>query len=352
MRWPILERMTALGSRPSHLSDSPASPRGAYRPPVGSRRVIPSRRVRAIAALAIGVVCGLVSFAATRLPGFRNQDFHSWWLAARAILDGADPYTTIRAGASHGFVYPLPAALLTIPLAWLPSTVAGPLFVFMSCSLLAYVVTRTEWWPLCMFLSGSMFLTVVAGQWSALLTAALYVPALSWLAVVKPNIGLAMIAYAPRKRTVVAIILLAGASLLVMPSWPREWIAVVSESSVHFAPYAVAGGFLTLAVLLRWRRPEARLLAVLAVVPSSPIAYETLPLFIIPRGRVEMLILALLSDVLCLLMYNISMESETAQYLRIARPAIVWLMYMPCAAFILMRRNVGHANVDESDGGL
>jgi hypothetical protein len=46
------------------------------------------------------------------------------------------------------------------------------------------------------------------------------------------------------------------------------------------------------------------------------------------------------------------MESETAEYLRIARPAVVWLMYVPCAAFILMRRNVGRENVDESNGGL
>jgi hypothetical protein len=318
----------------------------------GNAQAIPTRRVRALAAIAIGLVCGIISFAATRLPGFRNQDFHSWWLAARAILHGADPYKTIRAGASHGFVYPLPAALLTVPLAWLPSTVAGPVFVFMSCGLLAYVVTRKEWWPLCMFLSGSMFLNVVAGQWSALLTASVYLPALSWLAVVKPNIGLALIAFAPRKRTAVVIVLVAAASLLVIPTWPREWLAVASASPVHFAPYRVAGGFLTLAALLRWRRPEARLLAVLAIVPSSPIAYETLPLFVIPRRRVEMLLLALLSDVLCLLTYNISMESETAEYLRIARPAVVWLMYVPCAAFILMRRNVGRENVDESNGGL
>jgi hypothetical protein len=165
--------------------------------------------------------------------------------------------------------------------------------------------------------------------------------------VVKPNIGLATFAYAPRKHAVIAMAFVIVASLLVMPSWPREWIAVASASPVHFAPYAVAGGFITLAVLARWRLPEARLLAILAIVPSSPIAYETLPLFVIPRRRIEMLVLSLASDVLCLLTYNISLEFETARYLRIARPAVVWLMYIPCAILILTRRDLSDASVDE-----
>lgn len=322
---------------------------------------LPLRRSRAVAAIAIGIACGVASFAATLMPGFRNQDFHSWWLAAHAVLDGRDPYTTIWTGTGRGFLYPLPAALATIPLSWLPSTVAGPTFVTLSCGLLAYVVTRTAWWPLYMFLSGSMLLNVVAGQWSPLLTAALFLPALSWIAVLKPNIGLAIFAYAPRLSGLVAMAAIVVASLFVMPTWPRQWIEASLASPVHFAPYTVVGGFLMLAVLVRWRRPEARMLAVLAMVPSSPIVYETLPLFVIPERRSEMVLLALLSDVLALLMMNLSIEANTAQYLRIARPAIVWLMYLPCAAMILRRPNVAlprggprhaWAPVDELSGAL
>jgi hypothetical protein len=45
------------------------------------------------------------------------------------------------------------------------------------------------------------------------------------------------------------------------------------------------GGVLLLLALIRWRLPEARLLAALACVPQTVGLYETLPLFLIPRTR-------------------------------------------------------------------
>src|SRR5947207_14827657 len=101
--------MTAFGSRQSPNSAALASEPVRDRPIVDRHAAKPSRRARALVGLAIGILCGTISFAATLLPGFRNQDFHSWWLAARAILEGKDPYVTIWAGARRGFVYPLPA---------------------------------------------------------------------------------------------------------------------------------------------------------------------------------------------------------------------------------------------------
>ena len=45
------------------------------------------------------------------------------------------------------------------------------------------------------------------------------------------------------------------------------------------------GGFLLFLALIRWRKPEARLLAAMACVPQTLGLYETLPLFLIPRTR-------------------------------------------------------------------
>lgn len=301
----------------------------------------PLHRLGVAAALAI--ICGVVSFTATRMPGFRDQDFASWWLAARAILDGRDPYTTVVSASGPGFVYPLPAALATIPFARLPATIAGPIWIGVSCGILAFAVTIRAWWPLLMFASAAMMLNVIAAQWSPILTAAAIVVPLTWIETLKPNIGLALFAARPRWSTIIAAVVIVGACFAIQPSWLTEWARVAEASRFHFAPVRTVGGPLLLAVLVRWRRPEARLLAVLVVVPSSPVIYETLPLFLVPQRRVEIIALAALSDVVYLLLTPYSLQHDAGAYLAVARPAIAWLMYLPAVAMTLIRPNVGRA---------
>jgi len=299
---------------------------------------------RLLVSLVIGPFCGLISFLTTRLPDFPNQDFYVWWLAARAVLIGADPYAAISVApfpALHGFLYPLPAALATIPLAWIPPATAGAIFVGVSCGALAFAVTQVAWWPLLMFVSGSMILSVMMAQWSPLLTLAMLVPSVSWIGILKPNIGLAVLASRPSPRTLAAMAAVMLVSLMVMPNWPREWLSNAIGSPVHFEPWRAPGGFLLFAALLRWRRPEGRMLAALAIVPSSPIVYEALPLFVIPQRRTEMLVLTITSNLMFLLMLGRSLQHETAEYLLVSRPAIVWLMYLPALAMVLRRPNEG-----------
>ncbi|HET6347114.1 MAG TPA: hypothetical protein VFH51_19425, partial [Myxococcota bacterium] len=62
------------------------------------------------------------------------------------------------------------------------------------------------------------------------------------------------------------------------------WQATVAR--LHHTPHAMRpGGFLLLLALLRWRRPEGRLLAALALVPQTTALYETLPLGLIAGNR-------------------------------------------------------------------
>jgi len=303
---------------------------------------VPSRRTRLVVAIIIGIACGVASWLATRMPGFAQQDFAVWWLAARNLLAHQDPYTAVRdIHDAPAFLYPLPTAIATIPFAWMPVSVAGPLFIGLSCSTLAFLITVSAWWPLLMFLSGSMALSIISAQSTPLLTAALLAPSLTWLGVLKPNIGLAMLAHRPSWKSALIMLAIAVASLVVMLGWPREWIASARASQFHFAPWRVFGGILLIASVTRWRRPEARMLAVLTFVPSSPIAYEALPLFVIPQTKREMMVLALLSDVMFLVMSNLSAQQETAAYFARARLAIVWLMYLPALTLVLRRPNRG-----------
>jgi hypothetical protein len=133
-------------------------------------------------------------------------------------------------------------------------------------------------------LSASFLNALVQGQWSPLLTAGAALPALSWLWVAKPSVGAAIFAGFPRRTAVIGGLLLAALALAFFPSWPVRWLDALRQT-VHVAPIARPGGFLLLLALLRWRRPEARVLAALACVPQMTGLYETVPLFLIPRNR-------------------------------------------------------------------
>jgi hypothetical protein len=304
-------------------------------------RARPARRDRIIVAVVLGVVCGLVSLAFTLQAQHPTQDFHVWWLAARVLVAGGNPYTTIDSWTGLGFIYPLPTAIATIPLAWIPVEIAGPVFVAIECGGLAYVLTREQWWPLLMFASASMSGAVVAAQWGPLMTLAVVVPQLSWLGVLKPNFGVAILAARPSLRQGLVILAILATSLALRPEWPREWLAVIGASPAHFAPWRAPGGFLLFAAWLRWRRPEARLLGVLSLMPSSPIAYDTLPLLTIARTRVELIGLCVLSCALSIATSGLSLSENTDGSLRVARPSTTWLMYMPALLMVLRRPNEG-----------
>ena len=300
---------------------------------------------RLAVALAVGLLCGVASWLIIK-PARRDsyQDFAFLWFAAKAILAGKSPYRTVLSTAGDPrFFYPLTTPLAILPFVVLSVRVAGPVFVGLSCGALAYVVTADAWWPLWIFGSGSMFVAIVAASFAIVLPLGLFVPWLGWLGVFKPNIGLAILAYRPARKTLFVMMAIGLISVAVQPSWPEEWLNVALKSPFHFAPWRVPGGFVVLLAVLRWRLPEARLLAIMALVPSSPIAYEALPLFVIPKNRIEMITLAITTNVVVALVGSMSLQGERLRYLAVAQPAMVWLVYVPALAMVLRRPNVGSA---------
>jgi hypothetical protein len=141
-------------------------------------------------------------------------------------------------------------------------------------------------------------------------------------------------------RAAAVMLVFAVVSLAVMPSWPREWLAQLPSSPYHFSPLRTPVGFLTLLALLRWRRPEARLLAVLGVVPQSPFVYEALPLFLIPRTRYQSYALVIGSDV-ALGVYVLARGIEQSRFFWINGIAVVVTMYLPSLIMVLRRPNEG-----------
>jgi hypothetical protein len=218
-------------------------------------------------ACALGMFAAAISWIGPHRPGFGVPDFHWWWVGARALLDGQSPYEAVPRiiGPAFHLYHPMPAVLVAVPFALLRPDVALSLFSALSTAILAFAVTRSSYARLPLFLSASFAHAAVMGQWSLLLTAALFLPWLAFLGAAKPNVGLAMLGTSLSWRAAVVMLLFAVASLVVMPSWPREWLAQLPNSPYHFSPLRTPIGFLTLLALLRWRRPEARCGSAIAV---------------------------------------------------------------------------------------
>jgi hypothetical protein len=302
----------------------------------------PPQRTRILIAIGLGLFAATISWFATHRPGFGVPDFHWWWVGARAVLDGQNPYEAVPRiiGSEFRLFHPMPAMLVTLPLAFLPPDVALSLFSAISTAVLAYVVTRHSYHLLPLFLSASFAHAAVMGQWSLILTAALLVPWLAFLGAAKPNVGIAMLGASLSWRAAVAMVAVAVVSLALMPTWPKEWLAQLPASPYHFSPLRTPIGFLTLAALARWRRPEARLLAVLGVVPQSPFVYEVLPLFLIPRTRFQSYALVIGSD-LALGVYLYTRGMDTSSFYRYNGLAIVVAVYLPALWMVVRRPNEG-----------
>jgi hypothetical protein len=315
---------------------------GSDSPPTASSTKEPPLRARVLIAIGLAAFAGAISWFATHRVGFGTPDFHWWYVGARALLDGQNPYAAVpeAIGSEFRLFHPLPAVLLTVPFVLVRADVALTVFSAVCTAVLAFAVTRTSFDRLPLFLSASFAHAAVMGQWSLLLTAAFVVSWLAFIGAAKPNVGLAILASSLSWRAAAAMALFATITIVAMPSWPREWLAQLPNSPYHFSPLRTPGGFVMLLALLRWRRPEARLLAVMAVVPQSPFVYEALPLFLIARNRFETYTLVIGSD-LALAVYALTDRTDVSGFFAANSLAMLVTMYIPALILVLRRANDG-----------
>ncbi|MFL5575710.1 MAG: hypothetical protein ACJ79S_07080 [Gemmatimonadaceae bacterium] len=312
------------------------------------RAPAPSRLARAAVAFAIGALAGLGCYLHLRHAGMLAGDFTWPWRAARALLEGQNPYAAIRPSGPFPFdayfKYPLPAALVALPVAALEPHAAGALFFGVSVTLLAWALTRDGYSRLLVLASGPLLSAATMVQWSPLLAAAALLPALGFVAAAKPNLGLAAVGARPTWRAVGGAAALLLVSLAVLPRWPLDWLSVLRQGTeAHYrAPVTLPGGALVLVLLLRWRRPEARLVLFLACVPQIIAFYDQLLLLLVPRTRRESMLAALLSLVAFqgwLARGGLAPAEWTGTTQ--AWPWIATLLFAPAVVMILRRPNEG-----------
>lgn len=304
----------------------------------------PSRLRRLLVALALAIgVLPLLARLYEQITPSTPTDIIQHWIAARALWGGHNPYTAVEAwGWSYPYLYPLPAALVALPLAPLPMAAARLVFVGLSVAVLAYALTAVSWWPLLWLASGPSLQAFGVAQWSPLFTAAVALPALRAIWIVKPNAGVALAAgYGIPRPALIAAGILLLVSLAWRSSWPFEWWQAMRAPHQQIVPPVLRpGGVLLLLALLRWRRPEARFLVALGCLPQSGALYELVPLGLIPGTLREMIVLTGASQVALLLLHpNLEYLNLAAAYTG-AWPKILLLIYLPTLLIILARPNV------------
>lgn len=231
----------------------------------------PSTSLRIRVALAIGLAVAVFVFALqSRHPRILAYDWTFHWRAARAVFDGLNPYLVVVPSGpypfSYDWFYPLPSVFMALPTALLPAVWSSALTVGVASALLSFAVSRDDFSRLPIFLSAQFMIGAAAGAAPAiLLTAVIALPALQWLVVIKPNLGLAAFAARPTWRAVWGTVALCALAFALEPAWPFYWLRQLFSMKGgdthmvlgHLAPIMVPGGVVLALALLRWRRPEA-----------------------------------------------------------------------------------------------
>ena len=301
----------------------------------------PTPPARAAAAAIAGVVAGVfVVVLYSRQAAGVISDWDATWTGARALLEGKSPYAAVQMPPWPWRInYPIPAVLLSTPFALLPLWLARGVFVAVGTAVFTFVVTRRAWWPLYFVLSPAMLWSWIAVKWEPLMVAATLTPALGWILSVKPTQGFALWSAYPRREAVIGSVILLALGFAVYPSWVQEWIG--SLTGTPHRPHLIRPlGVLLLLGLLRWRRPEGRMLAVLGLIPQTTAIYEVLPLTLLVRTRMEAAVYAALTLVAHLL-YLLGPQGPWPVGAEYQWWVMLALFYVPALALVLRRPNVG-----------
>jgi hypothetical protein len=310
------------------------------------------RRRRLTVSLIVGVAAAILGDFIMGRSSI-NPDTHYWLAAAVAVLRGVDPYAAIGPGRAISFeggcVYPLPAALDGIPFALFGPRAGTALFVGSGYTLACYGLLSLASWRVLALASVPGLGALTNGQWAPMLLGAAILPSWGWLLAVKPTIGAALFLYRPRLLTLVAGASVCVAPLFIYPTWPFDWLRAIeanSTSAQYVAPITLPGGFLLLLALLRWRRPEARLLTALAFLPQNFLFYDQLPLLLVPESRRSMLALVVATHVAGLAARATLTPAVDVSVLTLSAawaPFVLWGIYAPCVTMLLLRANAGYA---------
>jgi hypothetical protein len=304
--------------------------------------------------LLIVLTGAFATFRFLRAPTY-TSDLDQLWHAANALRSGRNPYEAVGPGRPFewGFplFYPLPAILLVLPFTFLPIAAARLAFSLVSAAALGYAI-GPRWrmlWPLVP--SVSYFLAISRNQWSPLVLAAVWLPALGFVVAAKPNVG-ALALVAQNRRNAVLVLALATAlgiiAFLVRPSWLAEWLAIVRSLPNQKIALVQPGGVLLLGALLIWRSIDGRVILAAGLLPQTPSLYDVLPLFMLCRTTRQAILLSALTHATQWSVIARGPYGTPSDYYNSIQRWTVWLILLPCLVLALSNRRLGAAPLDHA----
>ena len=105
----------------------------------------------------------------------------------------------------------------------------------------------------------------------------------------------------------------------------------------HECPRIATWRVFVLAALQHWWLPEARLLAVWSLMTQTPVLYEAVSPFLIPKTWWEAVLLTAMSFACALTVWAGHPYASYDAWLNAAGIAMLWWVYMPCALMVLIR---------------
>jgi hypothetical protein len=252
-------------------------------------------RIRFGIALIIGSLCGVLCMYALSRIGNGAGDFYWQLRAARDLLAGNDPYN--HPPGPYRIPYPLPTAMLAIPLVGLTDYAAGGVFFGVSSGILAWLILRNgKPWQLLLFLSWPFLYALLYAQWAPLVLCLYFTPAFLPMLLMKPQTTLPLaLTQRPSWQGVGLTLFIGIASFVIYPTWPLVWLGQISTYQGIVPPLLVLPlGPLMLLALLRYRDRKAWLLLLMSAMPQR-VLYDQAALLLVADNLRQMLILVLCS---------------------------------------------------------
>jgi hypothetical protein len=287
--------------------------------------------------LALGLVLGFRLLLYVWNPD-RYNDFDLLYNAAAHLIRGENPYPI----ATQWFPYPLPAVLLAVPFTAIPLGPARPIFDVLVCWAFVYALWRYRGpFALLAVLSGAYLFAIWNGQTTPLMVAASLVPALGFLLAVKPNTSASLWIARPSRMAVLGASAFLVLSLLVLPSWPRDWWMALQQDNTDLVPPVLRPfGLVLLLAALRWRSPEGRLLLAIAFIPQNTLPHELVSLALIPANLLQMGIYVAGSWIaVAVAADRMHLSQSIAEWTAASWPATLCAVYLPMLYLVLRRQS-------------
>jgi len=246
-------------------------------------------------ALPAAIAAGLLSYGWQTAT--HTSELYPRLCAARAFAAGENPYTACHVyyGGSLAAEYPMTTILAFVPLSALPEPVAAAVFWSASNGLLVFGILHSgkpyHW---LIFLSGPYWVAFAWQQFSVIIAAAMLLPPLLFLALLKPQIGLPAILTNLTWRRAAACAAFLALTFIAFPAWPLAWWQRSNRYDGLVPLLALPLGPLLLLALRRWREPGSRFLLLMACMPQRVVS-DVVTLYLLPNSPRQMFSLCLLS---------------------------------------------------------